>query len=598
MFVKSSEHKIILYKDIGVYRQEYRELSKLLFRFRQLETENKYFANYVHALTLQNYLDKITESMKEIEKLVSPKRIKRGWFDIIGTAFHTLFGVMDANDEDYYNSLIDQLNKQNKETLALMKTNAHISKSVMSNLNRTLNKFKSFESSVEQNLHKLELFVNSVSQKVNQQIVNQQLLLLSQQFLEYAILLSNELEVILETINFAQLGTLYTQIIPVEIFIAEINNIPNNQDKVLSKITKFNILDYYKIIRPRLLLSNSLLIIELIVPLVVDTEFALKRVYTYPIPNGDVFHVVKTQNPYVGISSNQNYVLLNSLEGCVELQDITLCPHIPIMVADHSSPCEVLMLTNKEFPNTCGIVTLTLKEVNMQYLGKNTWILFVSEEMEIISQCKGKPILRNKLNSSCLITMDPLCSIYSTNGIILEPETIEVANITLNNTLPLLNEDCCIEEIKRIQNLQLEPMKIGSFHFQDVNVLEEELNRFEKKTEELYDAPLRQIKQGWWYYTLGFCGTILMTLCCCYLCCPGCLRLCNPFRPCVVIKQTFNTCTRSSGNRIVPVRRPSYRDQTPKETGADYDIELTPIDEERLEDDRVRCKKFNIFRKY
>lgn len=89
-------------------------------------------------MSLQAYLNQINNNLNQINNLYSKRFRKRGWFDFVGTGLHTLFGVMDSNDEQYYNDLVSQLEKRNKETLELMKQNAHISKSVMTNLNETL----------------------------------------------------------------------------------------------------------------------------------------------------------------------------------------------------------------------------------------------------------------------------------------------------------------------------------------------------------------------------------------------------------------------------------------------------------------------------
>ena len=74
----------------------------------------------------------------------------------------------------------------------------------------------------------------------------------------------------------------------------------------------------------------------------------------------------------------------------------------------------------------------------------------------------------------------------------------------------------------------------------------------------------------------GFIGTALLLSCCCYICCPKCLSLVNPFRPCALINQTFNVCcTKNRSHRIT-----SRTTEDLSEEG----IELSPIKKRKGEE--------------
>ena len=72
----------------------------------------------------------------------------------------------------------------------------------MANLNSTLSNIKRFEGSISDNTNKLTKALNDVVSKQNEIKIAQLLLKLPNEFLDYAILLLNELNLIIDTVTF------------------------------------------------------------------------------------------------------------------------------------------------------------------------------------------------------------------------------------------------------------------------------------------------------------------------------------------------------------------------------------------------------------
>lgn len=546
MVIKSSTYDIILYKNLTIYHQEFDELTKLLYKFNQFNLKSK--TNYISAMSLQAYLNQISNNLNQIENFYSKRLRKRGWFDFIGTGLHTLFGVMDSNDEDYYNDLIGQLEKRNKETLNLMKQNAHISKSVMQNLNATLSKFRGFESSITQNLNTLEKKTNQIITQENENKISALALQLHAQFIEYAIVLEEETNTILNAINFSQLGLLYSKILPVDIFDKEIKAIQIEDDKLLSDLFKVNIASLYKIIKPEIRIGKGLLIIQVHMPLVMNSVFNLFKIYSYPVPNKlnpQLSHLIQFHHPFVSFNEKNEYATIMDLKTCSQIENIWLCPHLEISTVTTQSPCEVLMKTSMKFPQQCEIQSIPLDVFNAVYLNFNEWLLLTTKEQRTFCKCDDHPTIKNTIKSSAIIRLLPGCTVFLGNDITLKAEVVETRNKTLENDLPLLQEDCCIQEINKIAYLNLDPVKIGPDHINNVELLNDELNNFQDNVEEEYNKPFQHLRTSWWKYTLGLTGLLFGTCCCCYLCCPKCLQMVNPMRPLVVINQTINNCRKT-----------------------------------------------------
>ena len=158
-------------------------------------------------------------------------------------------------------------------------------------------------------------------------------------------------------------------------------------------------------------------------------------------------------------------------------------------------------------------------------------------------------------------------------------------NITLGLDLPNIQVASCLEEITKMKEIELKLVLISLLHLHDTETLLEELENFERKTEELYNTQLRTIKNNWWKLIFSFIGTVLLLPYCCYICCPKCFGLVHPFRPCALINQTFNVCcTKNRSHRIVP--------RTTEDLGEEG-IELPSLNSERPKKNFTMFKKLN-----
>ena len=63
----------------------------------------------VQTAILQSYITKIRRNFDLLESLTVDRRVKIGWINIIGNALHTVFGIMDSSDKEYYSEIITQL---------------------------------------------------------------------------------------------------------------------------------------------------------------------------------------------------------------------------------------------------------------------------------------------------------------------------------------------------------------------------------------------------------------------------------------------------------------------------------------------------------
>ena len=497
LLLQTSSYEIILYKNINLIKDKYQNLRKLLTKYSTLEDNYKNIHELVQMATLQTYITKIRGNLDLLESLTVDRRVKRGRINIIGNALHTVFGIMDSSDEEYYNEIITQLQNQNKDTLSLMKQNAHISKAVMANLNSTLSNIKRFEGSISDNINKLAKALNDVVSKQNEIKIAQLLLKFHNEFLDYAILLLNELNLIIDTVTFAQLNQLYLPILPSNILLKELKSIRNKNKLPSSLIPHFTLFDYYKLLKPVVKISKNLITISVELPLVESSVFQVYRFLTYPVGNPNhagLYHILNLDNNYIA-ENGDRFITTSLWTDCYKLPEVTICSNLETKPRT-AQDCEIQLL-QKQNNNSCHTSTITLKGIQSFHLNDNNWLLSISGPTPIINKCPGQALSRKTVTSPCILHLEPGCVAYLEDGTIIKAQGKNTTNITLDLDLPNIQVDCCLEEITKMKEIELEPISISSLHLHDTETLSEELEMFEKKTEELYNTRLRTIKNNW-----------------------------------------------------------------------------------------------------
>ena len=66
-------------------------------------------------------------------------RRKSGLFNFIGQVSHSLFGILDSDNEEFYNDKIKQLETEQSDLIKLSREQMVVVKSTLKSVNKTLN---------------------------------------------------------------------------------------------------------------------------------------------------------------------------------------------------------------------------------------------------------------------------------------------------------------------------------------------------------------------------------------------------------------------------------------------------------------------------
>nr|CAI5865053.1 unnamed protein product [Callosobruchus analis] len=125
------------------------ELKSKLQKSHQIARENIIKSKETNKL----YYDRKCSSNKEksLRTLMNnSNRVKRGWFNLIGSTFKTIFGTLDQDDAEYYNNAINKVSSNERHLIDLLSQQTQVVKTTITNFNHTIdNKTSSSPISLE-----------------------------------------------------------------------------------------------------------------------------------------------------------------------------------------------------------------------------------------------------------------------------------------------------------------------------------------------------------------------------------------------------------------------------------------------------------------
>jgi len=128
-------------------------------------------------LIFNNLLDTIEKEYKKVQEMKElvlqltrteggSHRQRRGIFNIVGYAAHSLFGILDSDHETFYNQKISQLEEEQLDWLKLSREQVTVVRSTLRSVNQTLYDIATHEMLLTKELRKILNSVNVGNKKI------------------------------------------------------------------------------------------------------------------------------------------------------------------------------------------------------------------------------------------------------------------------------------------------------------------------------------------------------------------------------------------------------------------------------------------------
>ena len=166
----NSEWKIVTYLNLKQASDNVDTVCKYIEQTVEFcrKHDDTLWLNLTECRTTINDANRKLRNVKEMRSLVSqltrtekvvPRR-KKGLFNFIGQISHSLFGVLDSDNEEFYNSKITQLEGEQADLIKLSREQVVLVKSTLKSVNKTLNDVSNNELILKRGLTEIKEFIN------------------------------------------------------------------------------------------------------------------------------------------------------------------------------------------------------------------------------------------------------------------------------------------------------------------------------------------------------------------------------------------------------------------------------------------------------
>lgn len=536
--------------------------------------------------TVEKRMTEIRNLYGSLAHLTSSKRTKRGWFDGIGKVMKTIFGTLDSEDAEYYDTAIEQVLKDDHQVYKLMKDQIQVTQSAIQNFNHTVSKLNQNEKTISKNFKILNSFIEDSNKTFSLLETKTKLNTHFNTLDTMSNDLYNNMDLMLNAILFAKQNVLHPFIItPKEVYEELTNNLKSlRQNKEFP--LPLNLEDIHVLIDISTLdvfYINFKLVFILNIPLVAPQEYELYHVMPLPVPHSydkNIYALVQPNKKYIGMMTNkQSYVQFNDIKNCKTLSnEHFICNDLNEYSTISNPSCESQLLTNviRTLPSDCNSKMLYGNFEIWQKLTNNRWIYIYSKPTKLTVDCLNNNINEFLLKDTGIISLDKGCKGYA-NLIQITATNNLITNFTAPSIdFDITEDDCCNKDKinKTHNNFMLNPLHLGNIQLDDLNLASVKLNTIEKeidKEEKALPYSLRPTH----YTTITvyiLCAIVLMYLLFRFcnitkLCDSLCKRDNNKDNCCI---QIFNQCRTRKVNRIEPSVKFTVRAE---ETESETDIE-------------------------
>lgn len=486
------------------------------------------------AKILGQFIENLKTKEQTLHDLIGHVRIKRGWFNAIGSVFKTVVGTMDQGDADYYNDVIDKISKDDKNILNLLAQQTQVVKSTIVNFNTTVSNFQKNEIIFNTNLRRIEQHSKNISMKTMKLEAKQGL---DERF-ALTTLLCNELDreysELINAILFAKSEQIHPSIITPKQFIVELQKTASHLPPSSGYPLSLDLENAHEILQLSTLSGfymKEKLIFVINIPLVMDTKFDLYHLTPLPIHNGgDAYLFIIPGNAYLALSQNRmQYNTLSNINDCKLISTgENLCKLSEPIFSLHTKPiCETDLLSAFRIPASCDTRISHLKsEIWHKLSNRNAWIYILPTPTHITINCKQRAPEDHLLIKTGILSLEPACKAYTSTTIL----TSSFNNLTSNFTqmipkVDISQDDCCLPHKDNISELSLTKLHISNLNIDDLQLASHKLDDISKIADELSRHEITKTRISWYSYITYILVLMLIIFIIFKLC--NCLKLRN-----------------------------------------------------------------------
>ena len=498
----ASHWKLLIKLDFNLIERKINELDILKEDISKFCNINKLDCSQFDAISFK-MLQKIYMGNENL-KLILKNRNKRGLINIIGSAANFMFGTLDQEDKENLENQIKNLD--NNSDLEFLKKQTKI-------ISSTLIELENNRIMINNHTKIINEVIKSEGKELDRHSSQLHALRLENLFKLFYDLVSDEVSNIERAVVDIQHGILNPNIISYQDIIDELKEVimHNPINHILPvNLDKPDIALLTKIIKMGILIENNILYFIIKVPLILNEDFKVVKLYPIPEQMGNNFMNYKIKNNIFLINSIKNkYLPINEnvlKEKCIKNNDY-FC-NINLVHKNNVNECGLALILEENVKENCKKVVFKLKDIFFEKINKpNSYISMSPKNVKGIYKCKNSENVIN-FQGITMFEGDNECSLYLANLEIRFPKTLNI----VTKTIGLIQNFTIKSEIdnKVLKNIDSNKLKlIPENQILNVNKLHEIGKDIEILNEEL---EIKSNKENWNIIHLSFSGVTTFIL--------------------------------------------------------------------------------------
>lgn len=426
------EWKLVYYYDLNKYYEEITIIEHFYYRLNQicneaLATEQETFANNCHlAVSHAGYhMNQIMDNKNIINSFNSHKnRKRRSPFNIIGNVAGSLFGVLDQEDAERYNSEINKIKSDQNYQNELMKKQTLITERLTKATNNSLNDV----------ISKL----NNMDKSMSNMIINKKWTEITQNFNTMAATLAlilidhDQITTEIRGILSHTLKGEIIDLIPIEQLednLIFINNHVGKNEELAIDFMRDGVYGIFKTASIHSILRNNLVLIEISLPILELEEFEIYRAIPIPtkvndkyvtiLPSSDLFITNTEKTQYIPLSEQE-------LKNCIKRNTGKfICKQNEPIHNGEENTCELMLLAKpymQSLPKNCEIRTVPTKNYIIYLHESNKFFCVINTPIQFQTICPNETDVF-KIENTGILKIHNHCYIKNENFIIKSHST-------------------------------------------------------------------------------------------------------------------------------------------------------------------------------
>jgi len=343
---------------------------------------------------------------------------RRGLINGLGSIAKTLFGTMDADDEQLINEQLMLLHNTNEATQHALKNQIKV-------INSTIAHVGNLEDTIEQNEKTLMELIKQIQSTI---VIHNRRNDLDEHFTIIDAMISDltrDAAETLEYLMYIKQGSLHPKLTPIENIISNLKEAAAGLPEGLYfpfTCQKQEWLSIEKVTTITAYCDKENIYSILKFPLATLPTYEILHAIPLPVyDHEDVFTAIEIRNHWIAVDSDRHtYITLSDedFQNCIKIHSEYLCAQNFITHRiNNNAICELKMYLHSENHPQCNSIHTTATGV-IWVKAKNSWLYSAPTEESIIIQCKNYPEEKRVIKHTGKITLEGDCKIITNNAII------------------------------------------------------------------------------------------------------------------------------------------------------------------------------------